>query len=44
MRLNTKINEEASGEGLFFLCAISTSFYELFFVGDVVFMKETEMT
>ena len=43
MRFNTKINEEASGEGLF-LCAISTSFYELFFVGDVVFMKETEMT
>ena len=25
-----------------FLCAISTSFYELFFVGDVVFTKETE--
>ena len=43
-RLNTKINEEVFIARPLFLRAISTSFYELFFVGDVVFMKETEMT
>ncbi len=42
MRLNTKINREASGRGLFFARYLGFCFYELFFVGDVVFTKETE--
>ena len=43
MRLNTKINEEASGRGLFF-CAVFRLLFlcTVFFVGDVVFTKETE--
>ena len=49
MRLNTKINEEASGEGLFFMCYLGFFFCVLFFLGGRFYkrdgndMREVEM-